>query len=70
MEKQSYNEMVTSYDIGVNNQHSSFNHYAQLAALCKQISIKDYLEPAENFLIRAKWNLNSNIGMKRKLYQE
>ncbi len=70
MDKQAHNESVIVYDIGVSNQLSAFNHYAQVAALCKQISIKEYLDPPENYLIRAKWKLNSGIGMKRKLYQE
>ena len=70
MEKQAHNDMVIVYDIGVSNQLSAFNHYAQVAALCKQISIKEYLEPPENYLIRAKLKLNSSIGVKRKLYQE
>ncbi len=70
MEKQAHNDMVIVYDIGVSNQLSAFNHYAQVAALCKQISIKEYLEPPENYLIRAKLKLNSSIGIKRKLYQE
>jgi len=70
MENHTKAEAINVYDIGGKNATSAFNHYVQIAAACKLITVKDFVEPAQNFIIRrARENAHgkSVVGGKRKL---
>jgi len=52
MENHTKAEAITVYDIGGENATSAFHHYVQIATACKLITVKDFVEPAQNFIIR------------------